>query len=319
MTRILAALIVIFGLASSAAAEERWPSRTISIIVPYEAGSAPDTIARIVADQLSHQFKQAVIVENRTGAGGLVGMQVAARAKADGYTLFLGSLDTQAIIGHLHPTAVDPVTAFAPISLVGRIYNVVAASPKLDVESIQGLIAASKAGRSFTFGTPGVGTNLHLLGELLKLEAGINLRHIPYRRLSVGFVDAMNGRLDLVIAGLPPLVGLLKEQKLKALVVTAPHRLAVLPNTPTMAEIGFKNLAITGWFGLLAPAATKPEIINTIDAAVTAATQDADYRKKMEALRIDPTSDTPEEFGALIKSESGRMADVIKRAHVAVQ
>lgn len=317
MSRIFVALAVLLGLPSAASAQS-WPSRPITIIVPYSAGSAPDTIGRLVANQLSQRLKQTVVVENRTGAGGLIGTQAAARSKADGYTLFLGSIDTQSIIGHLHPSAIDPVTAFAPISLLGKIYNVIAASPKLDVDSIQALIAAGKAGRSFTFGTPGVGTNLHLLGKVLGLETGITLRDISYRRPSIGYTDAMNGRIDLVIAGIPPLLGLIKEHKLKALVITAPHRLKALPDTPTMAEIGHKDLTITGWFGLLAPAGTSPKIIDKLNADVKAMTQNASYRAKMEQLMIDPVSTTPAEFASLIKSDSARMGDIIKRAHIKV-
>jgi tripartite-type tricarboxylate transporter receptor subunit TctC len=318
MLRIATALLVLLGSWTCGWADEIWPTRTVTIIAPYPPGTAPDAIARFVAEQLTAKLKQPVVVENRTGAGGLIGTEAAAKAANDGYTLFLGSLDTQAVLGHLHRLKFDPVKDFAPISLLGRIYNMISASPKLKENTIQALIADGKKGKSYTFGSPGIGTNLHLLGEVFKLRTGVNLVHVPYRNIGIGITDAMNGRLDLVITGLPPVIGLIKEHKLTPLVITAPHRLKALPDTPTMAEIGHKDLTITGWFGLLAPAGTSSKIIDKLNADVQAMTQNTGYRAKMEQLMIDPVSTTPAEFARLIKSDSARMGDIIKRAHIKV-
>jgi tripartite-type tricarboxylate transporter receptor subunit TctC len=206
-----------------------------------------------------------------------------------------------------------------PISILGRIVNVIAASPALNIGSMKELLDAGKQGRSFTFSTPGVGTNLHLIGELIKLRTGVNLTHVPYRAASAGYSDAMAGRIDLVIAGLPPLAGLLRDSKLKALVTTAPQRVPPLPDTPTIAEIGHKELTVIGWFGLLAPAGTSPEIISKLHAEVKAITQSEAYRSRMQALFIDPVSNSPEEFGALIKAESDRFGEVVRTANIKVQ
>jgi len=320
VSRFFAALLTLFALCTMGSADEAWPNRPVTIIVPYSAGTAPDTIARLLADQLSPRIKQPVIVDNRTGAGGLIGTEAAASAKGDGYTLFLGSLDTQAIIGHLYKPKHDPLTAFAPISQLGQIYNVIAASPHLGVNSIQELIeTGKKTGKNYTFATPGVGTNLHLLGELFKLRTGVNLVHVPYRAASGGYADAMAGRIDLVIAGLPPLAALIKDNKLKALVTTAPQRIDALPGVPTMAEIGQNDLTIVGWFGLLAPAGTSPEIVDKLSAEVKAITQIEAYRKRMQAMHIDPVSTTPQEFAAKIKAESALMGDVIAKAHITIK
>jgi tripartite-type tricarboxylate transporter receptor subunit TctC len=273
-----------------------------------------------LGDHLANRLGQPVVVDNRTGAGGLIGAQFAAGSANDGYTLFLGSLDTQAIIGHLYASRkFDPVTTLAPISLLARIVNVIAASPKLDVNSMQDLLDAGKKGRSFTFATPGVGTNLHLIGELIKQSTGLNLTHVPYRAASVGYTDAIAGRIDLVIAGLPPLATLLREDKLKALVTTAAQRVPTLPSTPTMAEIGHKELTVIGWFGLLAPTGTSSEIINKLNAEVKAITQNDAYRSRMQALFIEPVSNSPEEFVSLIKLESQRFDDVIRAAKITVE
>ena len=316
MCRILMMLAVLFGT-GSALAQERWPAHPITIVVPYSAGTAPDVIARLLADQLSPRLGQPIVVDNRAGAGGLIGTEFAAAAKPDGYTLFLGSLDTQAIIGHLYSNRkYDPVTALQPISILGRIVNVIAASPALKINTFQELLDAGKAGRSFTFATPGVGTNLHVLGELVKINTGVNLSHVPYRAASVGYTDAMAGRIDLVIAGLPPLANLIRDGKLKAIVTTAPNRAPSLPEVPTMAEIGQKDLTVIGWFGLLAPSGTSTDIVDKLNAEVRAIASSEGFRTRMQAMFIDPASNSPGEFAALIKSESDRFGEVIRRANI---
>ena len=320
MLRFQTALAILLGLVATAMAQDRWPSRPINLIVPYSAGTAPDVIARLLGDQLSARLGQPVVIDNKTGAGGLIGTEFAAGSRNDGYTLFLGSLDTQAVIGHLYANRkFDPAIAFAPISILGRIVNVIAASPSLNIGSMQELLDLGKQGRSFTFSTPGVGTNLHLIGELIKQRTGVNLTHVPYRAASAGYADAMAGRIDLVIAGLPPLAGLIRDNKLKALVTTAPQRVPTLPDTPTMAEIGHSELTVIGWFGLLAPTGTSPEIIGKLHSEVKAITQVEAYRNRMQALFIDPVSNSPEEFGALIKAESDRFGETVRAANIKVE
>lgn len=296
-----------------------WPSRPISLVVPYSAGTAPDVIARLLGNQLAARLGQPVVVDNRAGAGGLIGTEFAAAAKGDGYTLFLGSLDTQAIIGHLYKNKRQDPATLQPVSLLGRIVNVIAISPTLKIDGFDQLLAAGKSGRSFTFATPGVGTNLHLIGELIKVSTGANLVHVPYKAASTGYTDAMEGRIDLVIAGLPPLATLLRDHKLKPLVITAAQRIATLPDTPTMAELGHKDLTVVGWFGLLVPPGTSPAIIDRLNAEVRAIAETDEYRKRMQGMFIEPTANSPAEFGAMIKAESDRFGDVIRRANLSIQ
>ena len=187
MRNIRKALLAFAGMLSvtSAMAQEPWPSRRITIVVPYSAGTAPDIIARLLGDKLSTRLSQPVIIENKTGAGGLIGTEYAAGAQDGGHTLFLGSLDSQAILGHLHTKRkFDPLTAFKPISLLARISNVVAVSPSTGVNTFQELIAVGKTDRVLTYATPGVGTNLHLMGELISQRTGVKLSHVPYRSAS---------------------------------------------------------------------------------------------------------------------------------------
>lgn len=318
MSRAVFVLVALLGLLGPATAQESWPSHPITIICPYAAGTVPDTIARTVGDKLSQSLKQPVIVENRTGAGGEIGTAYAEQAHSDGYTLFLGSLDTQAVLGHVYKDLPDPVTGFAPISLLARIYNVVAATPSLDINTMADL-AAAKKDRPITFATPGVGTNLHLLGEMIKLQTGADLVHVPYRNSPEGVGDVIAGRVNLAVMGLPLLAPMIETGKLKALAVTAPQRVAAVPNVPTMAEAGYKDLTITGWFGLLAPAGTSPQIIDTLSTDVQDIVKSDSYQKRLKALLIEPASMTPAEFASFIKSQSEQMGAIVDKAHITIR
>jgi tripartite-type tricarboxylate transporter receptor subunit TctC len=314
MSRLILAALLILGLMSPITAQEAWPAQKIVIVCPFPAGVIPDAIARILADQLSLRLKQSIVVENRIGAGGTIGTEYAALARNDGYTLFLGSFDTQAIVGHVYKRIPNPVTAFAPISLLGRIYNVVAATPTLDINSITDL--ASNKDRAVTYATPGIGTSLHLLGEMIKQRTGTNLVHVPYRNSQDGINDVMTGRVNLTILGLPLIAGLIKEKKLKALVNTAPRRLAAFPNMPTMTDQGYPELSTINWFGLLAPAGTSPEIINKLNAEIQDIVKGNAYRSRLEALLIEPVGMSVQEFTDYIKSESDRMGPIVEKAQI---
>jgi len=320
MRRFLFGIISSLGLLLSVQAQEAWPSRSVTIVVPYSAGTAPDIIARLLGDQLSKRFNQPVIVDNRAGAGGIIGAEYAASAKKDGYTLFLGTIDTQAIISHLNKNLkYNPETAFVPISILGRIANIVAASPDLKVGNFRSLIAQGKgAGKSFTFATPGTGTSLHLLGELVAMKTGIKLVHVPYKSASAGYLDAIAGRIDLVVAGLPPLAPLLQEKKLNALVTTAAQRLPNLPDVPTMSEMGYSDIAITNWFGLLAPAGVSEDIIRRVNSDAQEIARSESYSQKMKELFIEPISSSPAEFERVMKEEYSRMGDIVRRAGISI-
>lgn len=319
MSRLAIALTVLVAMVGAASGAEQWPARPITLVVAYAPGGGPDVTARLLADALSPRVGQPVIVENHPGAGGLVGADYAAAAKPDGYTLFLGTIDTQAILGHLHPDRKpNPTTAFVPISLLGRVDDVIAASPQLRITSFPQFLSAAQAGRTFTFSTPGVGTSFHILGELIRLQEKIRLMHVPYRLSSAGYADVIAGRVDLVISGLPPILPLVDTGKLVALATTGAQRSKDLPDTPTMAELGFKQLALSNWFGLLAPVGTPQSVVTLLGRIIAEIDKDDTYRKRMEADRIEPIHSTPEEFGAFIQSEYTRFGDVIERANIVV-
>jgi tripartite-type tricarboxylate transporter receptor subunit TctC len=317
--RLAIAMVAIVAMAGTGFGAEQWPTRPITIVVPYGPGGGPDVTARLLAVSLSSRLRQPVVVENHPGAGGLVGVDYAAAAKPDGYTLFLGTIDTQAILGHLHPGQKPaPATAFVPISLLGRVDDVIAASPYLGITSFPQLLEAAHQGRAFSFSTPGVGTSFHLLGELIRLHENIRLVHVPYRVSSAGYPDVMAGRVDLAISGLPPVLPLLMTGKLVPLATTGAQRSKDLPATPIMAELGLKELALSNWFGLLAPTSTPPSVVMLVSRTIAEIYRDDAYRKRMEADRVEPVYSTSQEFGAFIQFEYARFGDVVERANIVV-
>jgi len=313
---IFAALL---ALVVPAQAQDAYPTRTITIVCPYAAGTAPDIIARQFADALSKRVKQPVIVESKLGAGGLVGTEYAAGQKPDGYTLFLGSKDTNAVMGHLYPNRKDPNKVLTPIALLGTIDNAFVVSPSLGINTLKEFIDASRKGRNFTFASPGVGTNLHLLGELLRVRENLHMTHVPYRAFPTAFQDVMANRVDMVVSGVPPITGMLATGKLKALAVTGPKRAPALPDVPTTKELGYSDLTFVGWFGLFAPAGTPPAIINKLNAEAKAISQQPAYRANFEKIYVTPVGDSVAEFKSFIDSESARMGELIRKVGVKIE
>ncbi len=318
MFRMIFAFLL--GLLATANAQESWPSRSITIVCPYAAGTTPDIIARRFGDALSKRVGQPVIVENKLGAGGLLGTEYAAAQKPDGYTLFLGSKDTNAVIKHLYTKRnFDPNKALTPISLLGTIDNAFVVGPQLGITTLKDLMEQSRKGRTFTFASPGVGTNLHLLGELLRVQENLNLTHVPYRAFPTAFQDVIGGRVDMVVAGVPPITGMLASGKLKALAVTGPKRVSVLPDVPTTKELGFEDLTFVGWFGLFAPSGTPRSILDRLNAEAKAISQQADYRASFGKIFVTPVGGTEAEFKTLIDAETERMGGLIRKIGIKIE
>jgi len=318
MVRLI--LLALVALIVPAHAQETYPSRAITIVCPFAAGTTPDLIARQFADALSKRVGQPVVVESKLGAGGLIGTEYAAQQKPDGYTLFLGSKDTNAVLVHLYPKRnFDPNKALVPISLLGTIDNAFVVSPSLGIDSLKDFIEASKKGRTFTFASPGVGTNLHLLGELLRINENLKMTHVPYRAFPTAFQDVMTGRVDMVVAGVPPITGMLAAGKLKALAVTGPKRAAGLPDVPTTKELGYDDLTFVGWFGLLAPTGTPQAIVDKLNAEARTIAQQPDYRASLEKVYVTPAGGTAAEFKSLMEAETKRMGDLVVKADVKIE
>lgn len=313
-------LAVLFAFAGTAHAQDAWPSRTITIVVPYAAGTAPDFIARQFGDALSRKVGQPVVIESKIGAGGLIGTEYAARQKPDGYTLFLGSKDTNAVIGHLYPKRnFDPNKVLTPVALLGTIDNALVVGNDLGINSLKELIEASRKGRKFTFASPGVGTNLHLLGELVRERENLNLTHVPYKSFPTAFQDVIAGRVDMVVCGVPPIVGMLAAKKLKALAVSGPKRAPALPDVPTLKELGYDDLTFVGWFGMFAPTGTPQPIVEKLNAEAALMAKDPGFRAKLEKIYIAPQGVSVAEFKKLIDAESDRMGALVKKIGIKIE
>jgi tripartite-type tricarboxylate transporter receptor subunit TctC len=310
--KFLLLLLVFVGSANA------FPTKPVRIIVAFPPGGGTDIVARLIAPRLSDTWGQAVVVENRAGASGTIGTEAAARADADGHTLFMATMGNVTANQHLYPKmAVDPLRAFAPVTKVVDVHFVFMANPSLPAATVKELIElAKKRPGELHYSSSGPGGAPHLAMELFKRQAGIDLTHVPYKGSGPGMTDLLGGRIlmtmDSLLQGYPNI----KAGKLKALAVLGPKRSALLPEVPTMAEAGVAGYALTNWFGLLAPAATPREVIVKVHADVTRVLRDGEIQKRIAEMGADVVGNTPEEFGAAMRAESAQWADIIKSANI---
>jgi tripartite-type tricarboxylate transporter receptor subunit TctC len=305
--------VLFAGLAAAA-----YPEKPIRLIVPYPAGGATDVMARGVAIHLGAELGQQIVVDNRGGAGGMVGAEAAARSAPDGYTLFFGTMGTQSINPALYPKIrYDPLKDFAPISLTHITPRVLVAGPSLKAKNITELIALAKRNPgTLTYGSAGNGSSSHLSGALFEALAGVDMVHVPYKGSSPLLVDLLAGRVDMTFDSYTVYEQHFKTGKVRLLGVTSKRRMDTLPQVPTIAEAGIPGYEVSNWLGLFAPAGTPKEILATLHSALGRAMANPGLREPMIALGIEPTFDTPEEFSALIRAETVKWAEIVKRSKV---
>jgi tripartite-type tricarboxylate transporter receptor subunit TctC len=296
---------------------QQYPARAVRIIVPSAPGGGTDITARILAPKLSEQLGQQFVVENRAGAGTMIGSEVVARAAADGYTLLMG-ISTLAINPATYKKVpYDALRDFAPISHVVSLPNVLVTHPSLPVKTVKELIAFSRARPDgLYYASAGVGTSPHLSTELFLLMGGIKMVHVPYKGSGPGIVDIVAGHVSVmtpsILSGLPHI----KSGRLRGLGVTSAKRAGGVPDIPTIAEAGLPGYEAVQWFGLLAPAATPREIVSRLHAETVRALQAADVKSRLSADGADPVGSTPEEFAAFLRSETAKWAKVVKQAGI---
>ncbi|GAA0516374.1 tripartite tricarboxylate transporter substrate-binding protein [Pigmentiphaga sp. GD03639] len=314
------ALAALFVCASAAAQKPSYPDRPVRVVVPYGPGTAPDLIARVVSEQLSRQTGQSFVVENKLGAGGKIGTEAVADAKADGYTLLLGGKDTHGILTHLYPDwRIKPEKDFAPVALLARIQNVLLASPKLPASNPQEFLALARQ-KELRYGTPGVGTNLHLAAAYLQSNYGLKLLHIPYSRSFAEALPALaRGELDLVVAGLPPAMPLLKDGRIKAIAVTGTQRSRFAPDIPTFAESGVSGLESGGWFALFAPTGTPQSAVDALSKMVATALREPAVTEKLSGVYADPAPSSPAELAKLVADETQRWGKVVAETGIKLE
>lgn len=313
-----AVMMVLFGVvAGTCAIAQTYPSRPIRMIVPYPPGGSTDPTGRALAQWLSEKFGQTVVVDNRGGAGSTIGHALGAQANPDGYTLLLGT-SGGLVVGPAYGTKVayDPVKDFAPIGLAVDVPFVLAIHPAVPAKSVKEFIAMGKAQPGkINFGSPGAGTPNHLGMELLNALAGTRFVHVPYKGGGLALLDLMSGRIEALFGGIPYVAPALQSGKARVIATGHLTRVRSMPDVPAIAEMlpGFTN---TTWYGLLAPAGTPQPIINKINAEMKVALANAEFRKNLEALGLEPISSTPAELGNRIKTELARWTKVIKDAGV---
>ncbi|HWI13573.1 MAG TPA: tripartite tricarboxylate transporter substrate binding protein [Burkholderiales bacterium] len=309
----LAAVAATPALAAQGVKAPAYPDKPIRLIVPLTAGGPTDIAARIIAVPLSEALGQQVIVDNRPGAGGNIGAELAAKSPPDGYTLFMGTSGPLAINASLYPSLpFDPVKDFAPIIQTASAPFVVIVNPAVPVRNMKELIALAKAKPGqLNYGSVS-GSASHLSTELFKLMAGVNIVHIPYKGAAPATTDVIAGQIQLSFASTPGSVPMVKAGKVKPLAVTSAKRVAKLPDVPTMAESALPGYEASVWYGVVAPAGTPRDVVQRLNKEIARIVANSAHRERMTSADFEPTSTTPEQFAAFIKSETAKWAKVVK-------
>ncbi|WP_315140460.1 tripartite tricarboxylate transporter substrate binding protein [Achromobacter marplatensis] len=314
--RWLAAGAVAFALASQAHAA--WPERPITLIVPAAPGGTTDIAARLIADKLGARLGQQVIVENRAGAAGIIGAQTMARAKPDGYTLLMGNIGPNAINYALYKTLPYKPADFAPVTLVISVPNVLVVNEASSARTVADLLALARQDPAkVSFGSSGAGQSPHLSAELFKQRAGIPGTHVPYKGAGPAVAALLGQQFTFMIDNLPSSMPFIQSGKLRALAVTSDRRLAELPDVPTMAEAGVKDMVVTAWFGLVTPAGTPEDVIGKLYAATRDVVQSPEVSDRFKAMGGQAGGNTPAEFTAFIGQERARWKQIVDAAGLA--
>jgi tripartite-type tricarboxylate transporter receptor subunit TctC len=310
---LVAALLLTVGLAHA----QDYPSKPIRMIVPYPPGGGTDVVARIVNEKLSQELGQAIVIDNKGGAGGSVGTEIASKAAPDGYTILL-TLSSHTINPKLFPKlGYDVERDFIPISLAASIPQILVANPAVPASNMQELLAWMKANPGkVNYASVGVGSPAHIAGELLKLKSGVQMTHVPYKGGGPAMTDVIGGQVQLAIVSMPAALQFVKAGRVKALAVASAKRSASAPDVPTIAEGGL-DVVVESWYGVLVPAKTPAPIVAKLNAAMVKVLAMPDVKEKLFAQGAEAVSNSPAEFEAIIKEELGKWEYVIREAKIA--
>ena len=308
------------AMASSASAQQ-WPERQVTIIVPSAPGDGSDIAARLIAEKLRNALGQPFVVENRLGAGGVVGSAAAARASADGYTFIMGNAGSHGINAATYANIpYDVMRDFTPVSLVYKAPNIFIASTKLPVKSMAELISYAKANPGkLSYASGGSGSSAHMNSEYLKVLTGIEATHVPYRGAGPALNDIVSGQVEFMAVNLPPAIGLVTSGQVTPLAVTTAKRAPALPNVPTVAESGFAGYETVAWFGLLGPQGVPPAIVERLHAEIVKACADTQIQEKLAVLGGETVCNSPAEFKSFLAADIARWKDVAGKANVTLQ
>jgi tripartite-type tricarboxylate transporter receptor subunit TctC len=310
------ALCAVAGLANAQA----WPTKPVTIVVPFPAGGTTDVLARAISNKLSTAIGQPVIVDNKPGAGATLGADLVAKASADGYTLLMGAVHHTVATNYYKNLRYSFEKDFAPITTVALVPNVMTVSAKSPFNTVKELITAGKANPDkLSYGSNGNGTAQHMIGTQFEMESGIKILHVPYKGSAPLTTDLLGGQVDMSFDTITPVLPFIKEGKLKALAVTTAKRSSTLPNVPTLQEAGVANIAIGTWFGLLAPTATPKSVIARLNTEIVKIIQSPEFKKQMADIGAEPIGNKPEEMAKQIKDETEKFARLVKDGKITLE
>lgn len=319
-TAVAAAALASIGLAAPLGAQD-YPSKPIRFVIPFPPGGGTDILSRAIAQRVSEETRWTFLLDNKPGAGGSIGVEIAARAAPDGYTIVMGQTSNLALNPTLMPKlGYDPLKDLRPVSLVASGPLMLVASSAWRLKDLDHLVAEAKAKPgSVMFGSPGNGTLGHLAGELFKARAGVDIAHVPYRGAAQALTDVLGGRLDLYVSTIPAALGQIKGGKLKGVAVMGLARHPDLADVTTVAERVSPGFEVNNWYGVLVPAGTPAPVVARLSAAIVKAIDSAEVRAKLAAEGVSPASSTAEAFAAHIKSEIEKWSPIIKAAGVKME
>lgn len=306
--------------AATLAQADNWPSRPLTLIVPFPPGGAADTVGRYYAEQLSTSLGQPVVVDNKPGAGTAIAAEAVAKAKPDGYTLSLATAGQLAILPNLQAVRYDPIKDFTPVAVLASVPNVVAVGPKTKVDSLQALIDQAKAKPgALSYSSCGNGTLCHLSGELLKNLAGIDLLHVPYKGSAPAVTGLLGGEVDVAVDTLTVLAPQIQAGKLKGLVLTSAERSPLLPSVPSANEVGLPGFVASGWFGIVLPKGAEPALVERLNNAIEVIADKPETAERFGQQGISVERSSPAGFAQVIAADKARWGEVIRTAQVHIE
>ena len=323
--RALASVMILSAASGAALAQSataNFPNKPIRLITLTTAGGSLDILARMIADDIGRQWGQQVIVENRVGAGGNIGAEATARSAPDGYTIGMVTVSTHGVNPALYGERMrfDPVKDFAPIILAAELKNVVVVHPSVPAKTVPELVAYARANPDkVSFGSAGTGTTQHLSGEMVKMMTGVKMQHVPYRGAAAAVPDLLSGQLQLMFVSIPDVIAHIQAGTLRPIGITSKERSKSLPDVVPMAEQGWPDFDVRGWFGVVAPAGTPKEIVDRYNATIKAMLARPDTLQRLSNIGLDPLSSTPDEFAAFIRAEVAKWAPVVKTSGAKVE
>nr|WP_233238194.1 tripartite tricarboxylate transporter substrate binding protein [Bordetella sp. LUAb4] len=299
--------------------QAKYPSHPVTMVVGYAAGGATDIVARLLAKSLTQELGQTFVVENRTGANSNIGAETVTRAAPDGYTLYVGSIANTINMTLYSKLNYDVNKDFAPVGMMASVPNILVVNPKVPINTVKEYIAYAKAHPGkLTCASSGSGSSIHLSCELFKMETGTDILHVPYRGSGPAVADLLGGQVDSMFDNMPSSLPHVRAGKLRALGVTSQQRVAFAPDVPTLAESGLPGFSVESWFGLMAPAATPPAVIERLNMALNKALKDPELRAVYEksGFVLPPADNSPRAFGSFVAAETAKWAKVVKTANL---